>query len=254
MPFTMIAWKRDNLSGKLKKCIINMVGISFHNRIAPRLTHMSGPIVRIRPDVIHINDPDFIDQLYAGASKRRDKYKIACNGFATPGAALGTIDHDLHRSRRAALNPFFSKQSVRRLEPIVQEALGKVLDRFSQHAKTGSPISVSLLYSALTSDIINNYAFGPSESALEQPDLNEPHFRAFIEAAEGYHITCYLPFLPKLYATLPLPVVKLMFPKVTVFVDLIGVRQPTLLTGYSSDAFIETKTDNLTNKARKRRS
>jgi cytochrome P450 len=175
-----------------------------------------GPIVRIRPDVLHVNDPDFLDQLFAGASKRRDKYKIACNGFATPGAGLGTIEHDLHRTRRAALNPFFSKQSIRRLEPIIQEALGKVLDRLSQHAKTGSPVQMNLLYSALTSDVINNYAFGPSESSLERPDL---------EAGEGYHVACYFPFLPVMYAKLPLPIVKVMFPKVTVFVSLVQVSQ-----------------------------
>lgn len=171
-----------------------------------------------------MNDPDFLDQIFAGASKRRDKYKIACNGFATPGAGLGTIGHDLHRTRRAALNPFFSKQSIRRLEPIIHEALRKLLDRLSQHAKTGSPVKINLLYSALTSDVINNYAFGPSESSLERPDLNEGFFRAFIEAGEGFHMTCYLPWLPRMYAKLPLPIVKLMFPKVTVFVALIQVR------------------------------
>ena len=171
-----------------------------------------------------MNDPDFLDQLFTGASKRRDKYKIACNGLATPGAGLGTISHDLHRTRRAALNPFFSKQNIRRLEPIIQEALGKVLDRLSQHAKTGLPLHINMLYSALTSDVINNFAFGPSESSLDKPDLNEGYFKAFIEAAEGYHITCYLPFLPMMYASLPLPIVKLMFPKVTVFVALLQVK------------------------------
>jgi cytochrome P450 len=173
--------------------------------------------------VLHVNDPEFLDQLFAGASKRRDKYKIACNGFATPGAGLGTIGHDLHRTRRAALNPFFSKQSIRRLEPIIQEALWKVLDRLSKHAKTGTPLHMNLVYSALTSDVINSYAFGLSESSLERPDLNEGFFKAFIDSAEGYHLTCYLPFLPDMYRSLPLPIVKLMFPKVTVFLALYQV-------------------------------
>lgn len=201
-----------------------MVCVFLHHEVNSALIEQQGPIVRIRPDVLHVNDPDFLDQLFAGASKRRDKYKIACNGFATPGAGLGTIDHGLHRTRRAALNPFFSKQSIRRLEPIIHEALGKLLVRLSQHAKTSSPVKFNLLYSALTSDVINNYAFGPSESCLERPDLNEGVFRAFTEAGEGYHLTCYLPFFPKMYASLPLPIVKLIFPKVTVFVALIQVN------------------------------
>jgi hypothetical protein len=188
-----------------------------------------GPIVRIRPDVLHVNDPEFLDQLYTGASKRRDKYKIACNGYATYGAGLGTISHDLHRTRRAALNPFFSKQSIRRLEPIFQEALWKVFERLSQHAKTGSPLHINMLYSALTSDVINNFAFGPSESSLEKPDLNEGYFRAYIEAAEGFHIACYLSFVPTMYATLPLPIVKLMFPKVSIFMALWQVNSSSCM-------------------------
>lgn len=102
--------------------------------------------------------------------------------------------------------------------------------------KDGTLANINDLYSALTSDIISNYAFGPSESALERPDLNQPLFRACMEASEGYHISSYLPFLPKIYATLPLPVVKLMLPKVTVFVDLITVKS----TNYGDDIFVLT--------------
>ena len=35
----------------------------------------SGPIIRINPHEIHINDPEYIDELFAGASKKRDKYR-----------------------------------------------------------------------------------------------------------------------------------------------------------------------------------
>ncbi|KAL9609721.1 MAG: hypothetical protein Q9167_005529 [Letrouitia subvulpina] len=34
-----------------------------------------GPIVRINPHEIHINDPEFIDEIFAGPSKPRDKYR-----------------------------------------------------------------------------------------------------------------------------------------------------------------------------------
>lgn len=36
-----------------------------------------GPIIRINPHEIHINDPEYIDEVYAGSSKKRDKYKWA---------------------------------------------------------------------------------------------------------------------------------------------------------------------------------
>ena len=34
-----------------------------------------GPIIRINPHEIHINDPNFIDEIYTNTLRKRDKYK-----------------------------------------------------------------------------------------------------------------------------------------------------------------------------------
>lgn len=34
-----------------------------------------GPVVRINPHGLHFNAPNFIDEIYAGSSRTRDKYK-----------------------------------------------------------------------------------------------------------------------------------------------------------------------------------
>jgi hypothetical protein len=37
-------------------------------------TSIPGPIVRINPHEVHFNDPEFIDALFPGPSRKTDKY------------------------------------------------------------------------------------------------------------------------------------------------------------------------------------
>ena len=53
--------------------------------------YLTGPIVRISPYELHINDPDYYDELYSGGSKKRDKYEWAAKLFGNSGSMLGTI-------------------------------------------------------------------------------------------------------------------------------------------------------------------
>lgn len=191
--------------------------------ILPSTQNLLGPIVRIRPDILHINDPEFIEKLYGTAGKRRDKYKVAINGFATKTAGLGTIKHDLHRSRRAPLNPYFSKQSIRRLDPILQRTLTKVLGRLSDAAKSGKIMGMNLLYSATTSDIIYDYCFGESSNNLDREDLNKPYFSASTESAEGYHFASFNPWFIPMLRAFPMEIMIFMMPKIEVFLRLAEV-------------------------------
>lgn len=99
------------------------------NRVLTSLNSVKDLIVRINPWELHINDPDYYDQLYAGAGKRRDKYLYYTEQFGNPKSMIGTISHDLHRTRRAPPNRFFSKASVSRLEAVIQEkSTGSAID------------------------------------------------------------------------------------------------------------------------------
>ena len=49
--------------------------IDFRYMRTALMLYVSGPIIRINPHEIHINDPAYIDEVYAGAPKKRDKYK-----------------------------------------------------------------------------------------------------------------------------------------------------------------------------------
>jgi cytochrome P450 len=114
-----------------------------------------GPIVRINPEEVHVQDADFYDEIYAGASRKRDKWTFFTNSNGMPNAAFSTPDHDLHRKRRAALNPYFSKAKVRSLQPRIEEVLDKLMGRFEEFQQSGDAMTISLAYAALTNGILS---------------------------------------------------------------------------------------------------
>jgi cytochrome P450 len=125
-----------------------------------------GPIVRITPDELHVNDPEFITELYPSGGRKRDKYRRAMQLFGFTEAAISTVEHDLHRVRRGAMSRMFSKDSVRRLEPIMQTNLAKLFKRFQELKESGKPVNLLHVYSAFTNDLITEYAFGISYNWL----------------------------------------------------------------------------------------
>ena len=136
--------------------------------------------MRISPYELHINDPNYYDVLYAGAGKKRDKYTWAIRLFNAPDSAIATVHHDQHRMRRAAMNQYFSKASVRRLESIIQDNLDKLLLRLEVFQRSGESINMVMAYSAFTSDIITSYAFGESYKYLDKEDFNTAFYNAML--------------------------------------------------------------------------
>lgn len=109
-----------------------------------------GPIVRINPEEVHIQDPEYYDQVYTGPTHKRNKWTFFTNQSGLPQSAFGTPDHNLHRMRRGAMNPYFSKAKVRVLQSRIESSLNNLLVRFQEFQESGKPMTVSLAYAALT--------------------------------------------------------------------------------------------------------
>jgi cytochrome P450 len=114
-----------------------------------------GPIVRINPEEVHIADPDFYDVIYAGSSQKRDKWDWFCNQYGIPESTFATVEHDQHRVRRGALNPFFSKAKVRSLQPLIQGVASNLLSRLEEFQVSGEPMTISLAFAALTNGTLS---------------------------------------------------------------------------------------------------
>ncbi|KAF8863598.1 cytochrome P450 [Acephala macrosclerotiorum] len=83
-----------------------------------------GPIIRINPYEIHIDDPNFYHLVFSN-SGIRGKRAFCIGRFGNPNTALGAVAHDVHRMCRQALNSFFSKASIVRLMLVISSMIEK---------------------------------------------------------------------------------------------------------------------------------
>lgn len=80
-----------------------------------------GPIIRIKPREIHISDPAFCNEIYAGNPKRVDGDYRFTRSTGVTQSMFAAIDHDLHTARRNPLTKFF-KRSINNIQPIIQDS------------------------------------------------------------------------------------------------------------------------------------
>lgn len=130
-----------------------------------------GPIVRISPHELHINDADFFNQLYSQEG-RWHKYDWAYDAFLTPGAAVLTVDHDVHKARRQPLNPFFSKAKVALRQDMMDRNTNKLCDRIQQFARANSMFNLGAAITAFTRDVATEFILNKTYNSLDQEDFH----------------------------------------------------------------------------------
>ncbi|ETN41890.1 uncharacterized protein HMPREF1541_03829 [Cyphellophora europaea CBS 101466] len=161
-----------------------------------------GPIIRINPYELHVRDPDFYEVLYSGPGQKRDKWWWSVDMFGNSSSGFGTVSHDLHRLRRSALNPFFSKQAITRMEPLIRELIEKLSVRFEGFRETGEPVDALQAYAALTTDIITTYSFNTSYGCIEDPNWRFEWPQAMVDSTTSVHMNKQFKWLfPAMQAT-----------------------------------------------------
>ena len=175
------------------------------------------------PNVLHVNDPSFIDELYAQSpDRRRERADTVLNLFHEHFSVLPTRDHELHGRRRAILSRFFSAQNVRKLQPVINETVTDLLSRMDGYANTERPFPVNAAYRAATKDIIQAYALGSGEKCLKMQDFNADFFDV-LDAGRLSHVGVHFHWFSVLMTKLPPVIIKAMSPHVLAFIRFLEV-------------------------------
>ncbi|KAL4926190.1 cytochrome P450 [Aspergillus undulatus] len=161
-----------------------------------------GPIVRITPDELHILDADLWDTIYTKAG-RVDKYDWLSVRFGNANSVLSTAPDNLHRIRRNALNPFFSRQRILGLQDIIRQKLNILIKRVDEFCGADSPMPLHRGFTAFSEDVIMKYSFGRDYDALSKKDwsllLHDPFFGVMVTG----NTALQFPIVPKIMNALP---------------------------------------------------
>ncbi|KAG6358760.1 hypothetical protein INS49_012279 [Diaporthe citri] len=114
--------------------------------VLERLHKKYGPIVRITPRELHISDPSFYNEIYAGNPKRVEGDYRFTRSLGTTNSMFAAVDHDLHQARRNSLANFFSKRSISDLQPIIQDKAERFIMRLEEASQSGSLANLSTLF------------------------------------------------------------------------------------------------------------
>ena len=181
---------------------------------------VSGPIVRIAPEELHIQDSDFWDELYI-KNPRADKPSWWASRFGNEGAIFSTSNATVHRRRKGALNPMyapilatnsycvavltysrFSRRSILNFQPVVREKVELLYKQIAKYKDTGAPLVVNQAFPAFSGDIMTEYAFGVCYNHIESPNFSESFHSAFMAGAALGHAAIQFPLLHPVSLTL----------------------------------------------------
>ncbi|KAF2828055.1 cytochrome P450 [Ophiobolus disseminans] len=165
-----------------------------------KMHQIYGPIVRINPYELHINDTDldFLSKLYPSIGKEVDKFWWSAGMFGNTEMTFGTIGHNLHKMRRAAFAKFLSPAYIRKLEPLLKDLVSSMITKIEAGLKEGRTINLVHAYSALTQDVITEYCFSFSRKCLEKENF-APHYYEWMQI----HCT-FTPIIKQLPWLLPM--------------------------------------------------
>lgn len=180
----------------------------------------AGPIIRITPTELHIDDPGYYETLYARAGPR-DKYSYLSGRFGYASDCFSTIDHDLHRLRRKALSPMFSVKRIEEFQPVIKEKVEKLCRKIARY-QDGQVLPLNRAWIALTTDVITEYAFAKSYDQLDSPNFQDTLHEALVAIYTTGQFALHFPVIFPILDMMPDWLVRMVKPEV---LPVVGLRK-----------------------------
>lgn len=178
-----------------------------------------GPIVRISPREVHIDDPEFYSTIYTN-KLGLDKPEYLRWRFGAPSALFSTPEHHLHRMRRAAQEPFFAKRRIQELASQIQAKVDQMCARLAQDfAGRSRPVTLDNLFASYVADVTTRYSFDRDFDWLAHAEFHSPFVQAIRSFKDMAHPCTQFPWLARALAAIPHRLVRILQPSVSCVLD-----------------------------------
>lgn len=164
--------------------------------------------MRISPEEIHLADPENYERLHHIGSKAPSKAPYFYDAFGLKTAAFGTTSNELHRIRRSAIGPAFSRKACLQLESIVQEKAAKLVRRMNVLLDEGKSVDLHHGFRALSVDVITDFSFDNDYKQLDSPTFGTDYYEMSSELITRGWVLQAFPFLLPLSELITLPIAK----------------------------------------------
>ncbi|KAF3808507.1 Cytochrome P450 monooxygenase sdnH [Colletotrichum gloeosporioides] len=177
-----------------------------------------GPIVRINPRELVIQDADFYSQLYVPGGKRRTHTIMGMRaGLGMSDAIATTSQHELHHMRRKAVEGFFSKQSVTRMESRIHHEARRLDEKLRQLSGNGQVIHLDHAFSCVTGDLAAQFACGESPELIEEFEFNPEWHNSLMGILTMVPYVRNFPWINNVMRLVPVWVLKALNPELAGF-------------------------------------
>ncbi|KIW94443.1 uncharacterized protein Z519_04419 [Cladophialophora bantiana CBS 173.52] len=181
-----------------------------------------GPIVRVRPNELHIFDWDVFK-----AGSDFDRPREFYNAPQVEGSLLNISNGRVAKPHRDLFVQAFSKAQINGLEPLIHKKVALFLYRLKAEADQDRTIDLDLALNCLTADVTMYYCYQMSLGLLDAPRFRP---NLIVELHEFAPIVPFFWYFPNIgnimnkviFSVLPHKVVKTCFPAAASMMDMMA--------------------------------
>ncbi|KAF4334881.1 hypothetical protein FBEOM_11272 [Fusarium beomiforme] len=158
----------------------------------PEVHRQYGPIVRIGPNELHIQDSQYFDTIFG--FRPLNKEAMTAKEFGISHALFGVEDYKAYVKKRAAFGSAFSRTKLSKIQDQIIEEIQRGCTWIEDKSKNRAPVDLAFLFRAVPAEIITKYLFGQEYGFLQDVQTTKNLYDKRMDRIFGFsHLGRFIP-------------------------------------------------------------